>query len=440
MSQSLSCVSKILSTTGKGRIYKYGGQHNYECVTTHVDLAILFPQIGVDTLGSTGRRTGREGGRTLEPTSRVGGQRGDQGIRENGGDDEFPDFFTVIAQQLQDLLPTIIAQVGNHASNIEGDVRSVNMGNGQNGCSYKEFMACNLKDYDGKGGAIVYTSWIEKMESVQDMSGCAANQKVLMSKEFCPNNEMQKLETKFWCHAMVGAGHAAYTDRFHELARLIRAMVAATELTTIQSAVLKVGMLTEEAIRNGSLKKNTEKRGNGRELSMNENVMDDNKRSKTGKAFSTITNPVRKEYTDITPKAGPRMVTPVNARNPTTAQEACRIKNGNQARGGAFMMGAEEARQDPNNMTGTFTLNNHYATTLFDFGADYSFVSTTFIPLLDTKPSDLGFSYEIEIASGQLVEINKVIRGCKLEIEGHTFDINLIPFRHGSFDVILGMD
>ncbi|GKA26744.1 putative reverse transcriptase domain-containing protein [Tanacetum coccineum] len=46
----------------------------------------------------------------------------------------------------------------------------------------------------------------------------------------------------------------------------------------------------------------------------------------------------------------------------------------------------------------------------------------------------------VEGASGQLVEINKVIRGCKLEIEDHIFDIDLIPFRHGSFDVIVGMD
>ncbi|GJT30855.1 putative reverse transcriptase domain-containing protein, partial [Tanacetum coccineum] len=70
----------------------------------------------------------------------------------------------------------------------------------------------------------------------------------------------------------------------------------------------------------------------------------------------------------------------------------------------------------------------------------YSFVSTTFIPLLDIEPSDLGFSYEIEIASRQLVEINKVISSCKPEIEGYTFDIDLIPFRHESFDVIVGMD
>nr|GEV73240.1 hypothetical protein [Tanacetum cinerariifolium] len=56
-----------------------------------------------------------------------------------------------------------------------------------------------------------------------------------------------------------------------------------------------------------------------------------------------------------------------------------------------------------------------------DSGADYSFVSTTFIPLLGIEPSELGFKNEIEMASGKLVEIDKVIKGCKLEIEGHVF-------------------
>nr|GEW35340.1 hypothetical protein [Tanacetum cinerariifolium] len=104
------------------------------------------------------------------------------------------------------------------------------------------------------------------------------------------------------------------------------------------------------------------------------------------------------------------------------------------------MLGAEEARQDLNIVTDTFTLKDHFATTLFDSGADYSFVSTTFIPLLSIDSSDFGFRYEIEIANEQLVEIDEVIKGCKLEIEGHVFDIDLIPFGHGSFDVIIGMD
>ncbi|GJS15010.1 hypothetical protein Tco_0409482 [Tanacetum coccineum] len=166
------------------------------------------------TTRSLGRSTViPRGGRTEQD-----GQGGGRGNRANGGVDEVPDFSTVIAQQLHNLLPTIIAQVGNHASNIQGDVRNVIMNNGQGGCSYKEILACNPKDYDGKGGAIVYNHWIEKMELVQTRGREAAigmtweDFKALIREEFCLNDEMQKLETKIWCYAMVGAGHAAYTD------------------------------------------------------------------------------------------------------------------------------------------------------------------------------------------------------------------------------------
>ncbi|GJV42120.1 putative reverse transcriptase domain-containing protein [Tanacetum coccineum] len=277
---------------------------------------------------------------------------------------------------------------------------------------------------------------------------------------------------------------------------------------TMQKAVQISGALTNEAVRNGSIKK-VEKRGNVGEPSKDKNGRDDNKRTRTRNAFATTANPVGRENTGAWPKCTtcsfshapggpcrtcfncnrpghlardcrvvPRNVNPINVRNPTPARGACyecgstdhlkpacprlnraqgpggnhpnqviannggqgRRNQGNQARGRAFMLGAEEARQDPNIVTGTFTLNNHFATTLFDSGVDYSFVSTTFIPLLGIEPSELGFRYEIEIASGQLVEIDKVIKGCKLEIEGHVFDIDLIPFGHGSFDVIIGMD
>ncbi|GKA09524.1 reverse transcriptase domain-containing protein, partial [Tanacetum coccineum] len=131
--------------------------------------------------------------------------------------------------------------------------------------------------------------------------------KTLTREEFCPSNEMQKLETELWNHAMVGAGHAAYTDRFHELARLvphlvtpegkkieryvyglapqIRGMVAATEPKTIQKAVQLAGTLTDEALRNGSIKKNPEKRGNVGEPSKDRNGREDNKRTRMGNIF-----------------------------------------------------------------------------------------------------------------------------------------------------------
>nr|GFB59839.1 putative reverse transcriptase domain-containing protein [Tanacetum cinerariifolium] len=72
------------------------------------------------------------------------------------------------------------------------------------------------------------------------------------------------------------------------------------------------------------------------------------------------------------------------------------------------------------------------------FRTCYGHFEFTVIPF-GIEPIELGFRYEIEIASWQLVEIDKVIKGCKLEIEGHVFDIDLIPFGHGSFDMIIGL-
>ncbi|GJS48064.1 putative reverse transcriptase domain-containing protein [Tanacetum coccineum] len=449
------CELNILSTTGKGCGYKYGGQR------PEVLAGLLPNNEAGERVGRGGRDRGPRGGNdeVVDELNVKGymipgvGSNGEwegviswECIGSQSGWKRSTDISSDHYQQLQKLLLAIFTQVVQ-------------------GCSYKEFLACNPKEYDGKGD------------------------------EFCPSHEMQKLETELWNHAMVGAGQAAYTDRFHELARLvphlvtpesrkieryvyglapqIHGMVAATEPKTMQKDVQIFGALTDEAVRNGSIKK-VEKRGNVVEPSKDKNGRDGNKRTRIGNAFATTANPVGRENTG----AWPKNVNPINVRNPTPARGACyeygstdhlkptyprlnraqgpggnrpnqvvannggqgRGNQGNQARGRAFMLGAEEARQDPNIVTGTFTLNNHFATTLFDSGADYSFVSTTFIPLLGIEPSELGFRYEIEIASGQLVEIDKVIKGCKIEIEGHVFDIDLIPFGNRSFDMIIGMD
>ncbi|GJX68864.1 reverse transcriptase domain-containing protein [Tanacetum coccineum] len=71
---------------------------------------------------------------------------------------------------------------------------------------------------------------------------------------------------------------------------------------------------------------------------------------------------------------------------------------------------------------------------------DFSFIFTGVVPLLNVEPSTLRPSYVIEVANSKKVETNKIIRGCILELRDSLFTIDLIPFLHGIFDVIIGMD
>ncbi|GJT90718.1 integrase, catalytic region, zinc finger, CCHC-type containing protein [Tanacetum coccineum] len=247
-----------------------------------------------------------------------------QGDEVYDGVDEVPKLSTIIAQQLQNLLPTILAQVGNQGSNqrnprnqngnavndnIQGDVRNVIVNNTTNGL-------------------------IDGVRKAKSGSTLLFN----CREEFCLVNEMQKLETEFWNHDKAGAGHVAYTDRFHELDRVVQ----------------KAGTLTDEAARIESQKKNREKRGNGGVPNRDRNVRDENKRTRTRNAFATTTNPVRRQYNGSILKyvscnlhhppeipcrpcfncgrprhmakdcrVAPRMVNQMNARNPTDAPGAC---------------------------------------------------------------------------------------------------------------------
>nr|GEW48168.1 reverse transcriptase domain-containing protein [Tanacetum cinerariifolium] len=159
----------------------------------------------------------------------MGANEGIKGINGNveGANEGAPDFSMIIAQQLQDLLPAMLAQ------------------------------------------------------NVQDMSGCSIDQKVKYTAglfvdkaliRVYPSHKIQKFETELWNHAMVGADHATYTDRFHELARLVPhlvtlesrkieryvyvlapqicRMVSVTEPKIMQKAVQIFGALIGEAVRN----------------------------------------------------------------------------------------------------------------------------------------------------------------------------------------------
>ncbi|GJV71108.1 hypothetical protein Tco_1491103 [Tanacetum coccineum] len=180
----------------------------------------------------------------------MGANRGVEGVNRNvegvnGGVGGAPDFPTIIAQQLQNLLPAMQAQVGNQGNvgnqngnvvneNVQENVRNVLVNGNRVGCSYNEFLACNPKEYDGKGAAVVLTRWIEKMENVQDMSGCSNDQKV----KYTAGSFVGKALTFYKLVRLVPhlvTPESRKIERYvYGLALQIRRMVAATEPKTIQ--------------------------------------------------------------------------------------------------------------------------------------------------------------------------------------------------------------
>nr|GFA48120.1 reverse transcriptase domain-containing protein [Tanacetum cinerariifolium] len=95
---------------------------------------------------------------------------------------------------------------------------------------------------------------------------------------------------------------------------------------------------------------------------------------------------------------------------------------------------------DSNVVTGTFLLNNCYASILFDTGANRSFISTAFSSLVNIDPTPLRSSYDVDLADGKIVGIDTIIRGCIINFLNHPFNIDLMPVELGSFNLIIGMD
>ncbi|GJX05197.1 putative reverse transcriptase domain-containing protein [Tanacetum coccineum] len=100
----------------------------------------------------------------------------------------------------------------------------------------------------------------------------------------------------------------------------------------------------------------------------------------------------------------------------------------------------KNAQQDPNVITGMFLLNQHLVRVLFDSGADRSFISLSLASMLNIPSITIDTFYNIEMADGNLVSTNTVIKGCTLTLLNQPFEIDLMPIKLGSFDVVIGMD
>ncbi|GJV70623.1 putative reverse transcriptase domain-containing protein [Tanacetum coccineum] len=368
----------------------------------------------------------------------------------------------------------------------------------QRECTYTDFLKCHPMNFKGTKGVIGLTQWVEKMESVFLISNCAITSQVkyasctfqgssltwwnsqvravgqdvayampwtalkrMITGKYYPRGEIKKLELEYWNLRVRGTDLLTYNQRFQELALMcdrmfpkesakveryvgglpdmIHGSVKASKPQSMQEAIEFTTEMMDKKMLTVAERQAENKRKFEDTSRNNQNQQQPFKRNNVAQAYTTRPGD-KKPYGGTKPLCRP---TATNNNNNQRAQGAnprritC-FECGVQAR--AYVVGSAGTNPNSNVVTGTFLLNNHYASILFDTGADRSFVSTAFSSLIDIIPTTLDHGYDVELADGRIIWVNTLIRGCTLNFLNHPFNIDLMPVEMSSFDVIIGMD
>nr|GEW38676.1 reverse transcriptase domain-containing protein [Tanacetum cinerariifolium] len=110
------------------------------------------------------------------------------------------------------------------------------------------------------------------------------------------------------------------------------------------------------------------------------------------------------------------------------------------ANGRKYLLRDKNAHQDLNVVMGTFILDHRPTRTLFDSRADKSLISISFASMLNIPSITLDSTNNFKMADGNLISTNTVIQDCTLSLLNQPFEIDLMPIKLDSFDIVIGMD
>ncbi|GJZ27678.1 putative reverse transcriptase domain-containing protein [Tanacetum coccineum] len=312
-------------------------------------------------------------------------------------------------------------------------------------CTYQDFMKCQPLFFKGTKGVVELTQWTIGHDVAYAMTWTDLKKK--MTDKYCPRGEIKKLKVEFWN--------------------------------------LKISTLAERQADNKRKFDDTSRNNQNQQHQQN-------KRQNTIKAYTTGYGE-RKSYGGSKPlcpkcnyhhdglcapkcykcsrvghlacdcKSPANANTANNQRGTRTGQkptcyecgvhgyfkrECPKMTNNNRgnpvgsrnAQDKVYAIGNAGTNPYSNVVTGTFFLNNRYASILFDTCVDKSFVSTAFSSQIDITPTALDHFYDVELADGRIIGLNTIIWGCTLNLLNQPFNIDVIPVELGNFDVIISMD
>ncbi|GKE11471.1 putative reverse transcriptase domain-containing protein [Tanacetum coccineum] len=331
-------------------------------------------------------------------------------------------------------------------------------------CTYSNFLKCQPLNFKGTEGVVgsrewnlALMWWNSHVKTVGHNVAYGMTRKTLMkmlTDKYSPIGEIKKLEIEMWNLKKYVGG----------LPDMIQRSVMASKPKTMQEAIEIANDMMDQKVCTFADRQDENKR----KLDDTQETTRINNSLSKGKMWQgpTLLGLGRRKCTkDLNLCAlnatiitmGSVLPSETNARKLTIwpviveghyKKDCPKLKNnnrGNQAGNGgattrAYAMGTVGNNPDANVVTGTFLLNNHYASILFDTGVDRSFVSTAFSSLIDIIPTALDCDYDVDLADGKIIGVNTIIRGCTLNFLNHPFNVDLMPVELGSFDVIVGMD
>ncbi|GJW20219.1 putative reverse transcriptase domain-containing protein [Tanacetum coccineum] len=377
------------------------------------------------------------------------------------------------------------ANAGNDARG-SGPVRGQDAAPAVRECTFAGFMKCNPTAFHGTEGAVELRRWFEKTKSVFGISECAEGKKVkfaaatlqgpaltwwnakvatmgletvnqmpwtemkqLMTAEFCPIEEVQRMEHELWNLKVKEYNIVAYTQRFNELALMcprmvepervkvdayirgltdnIKGEVTSSKPANLNEAVRMAHKLMEqksqardERILEGKKRKwenyqsgNSSGKSNHRDNSRQ--TLQNNQ--KQGNARAMITAPTDgKVFSGSLPCVIVVLLDIVGQ---------CTVKCTKYGkRWGTRQVRLEEVGEARIDLK------------LLGYGAE----DTRFSSMLNIDTVKIGASYEVELVDGKVVSTNTVLKGCTLNLVNHIFEIDLISIELGTFDIIIGMD
>ncbi|GKE43579.1 putative reverse transcriptase domain-containing protein [Tanacetum coccineum] len=289
-------------------------------------------------------------------------------------------------------------------------------------CTFAGFMKCNPTAFHGSA----LTWWNAKvatmgLETVNQMPW--TDMKQLMTTKFCPIEEVQRMEYELWNLKVKEYNIIAYTQRFSELALMCLRMVEPErvkvdayirgltnnikgEVTSSKPAKINEAMSMAHKLMEQKSQARDERILEGKKQKW-ENYQSRNSSSKSNhkdNSRQTLQNNQKqgnaycKEKSVATGANAQPILTCYDCGEQGHTRNRCprKVKQEEvgEVHGRAYAIKDDEP-QEPNVVTGTFLLNNRYASVLFDSGSDRSFVDTRFSSMLNIDPVKIGASYEV---------------------------------------------